>query len=466
MKRSIIIALMLSIMSFSASAIPNTFYQSTGSHAGYIGFPYGLDMQGRDIFNINQLCLSADCRSIWPSGGNGSAGISWINGGDGLLGGNISVSGEFSANLSYFTDYFYNKTNPNGYISSYMETDPYWALNYSAFNSSWSATFNSTYDAKPNSTFNATYDAKVSYNASWNETRAGVLFHPLNKLNSAWTGTLDWNNISLRSLNIAWTGFLGWGNLTGYDFNKAWSNKLGMGNLTLDLNQAWTNKIGIYNLTGFPNSTTKTCSGTDKFSAYDNSTGAFTCSSDQTGGGGSGANVTTTSCSVGKMVVAINNNTGIVTCASTNASTGTAFYAYSAIKSNVTSNSVGLINVTNLTLALPAQGQFEIECLITESSNLATTGIRNRIYVGGSANTQVSVRYMSSATAISLCTGKTSSTDCNATSSAAVQGLIREIFVYTNQTSGGNFSIGLASEISNSVVTFLPPSYCRMVMMP
>lgn len=73
------------------------------------------------------------------------------------------------------------------------------------------------------------------------------------------------------------------------------------------------------------NATTITCSGTDKISAYNNATGVFTCSSDQTGGGSSewtGANVTTTTCSGTDKISAINNATGEVTCSADQTGSG------------------------------------------------------------------------------------------------------------------------------------------------
>lgn len=40
---------------------------------------------------------------------------------------------------------YYLASNPSGFISSYTETDPKWASNYSAFNASWSNTRNDSY---------------------------------------------------------------------------------------------------------------------------------------------------------------------------------------------------------------------------------------------------------------------------------------------------------------------------------
>jgi hypothetical protein len=169
-------------------------------------------------------------------------------------------------------------------LTSFTETDPLWDENVTAFNNTWSSTYNSTYDAKPSNTFNSTYNtwsltnqtlpallyANAQFinmtNTSWaltqlsanqqfmNITNATQLFMNMTNtswvtaitnpyylnmsntsnwnLNKYWMGTLAWNNISARNLDIAWTGTLGWENLTARSLNIVWSGTLDASNIS------------------------------------------------------------------------------------------------------------------------------------------------------------------------------------------------------------------------------------------
>ena len=109
-----------------------------------------------------------------------------------------------------------------------------------------------------------------SGNSSWNQSIAEILFYsisnPLNFTNLSHTHPLS--------------------NITGIDenfcsgFDKVTDVNFVNGNLQIVCGADQTGTGGILN------ASTTTCSGNDKFSAYNNATGIFTCTADQTSAGG------------------------------------------------------------------------------------------------------------------------------------------------------------------------------------
>jgi hypothetical protein len=96
--------------------------------------------------------------------------------------------------------------------------------------------------------------------------------------------------------------------------------------------------IFSYNQTNTIKANSITCGDTDKLSAYSNVTGTFTCSTDQTGAGGS------------------------------------AIPLYSSFP--ITTNTTGLTFITLFTIPLTANTNYTITCKILRSSNATTSGIR------------------------------------------------------------------------------------------
>jgi hypothetical protein len=106
--------------------------------------------------------------------------------------------------------YFYPYSNPYNFLnSSYNSTYNTWAYNQTTPAISY---FNSNPFNWINTSFNSTYDALISYNTSFNETRTNSLYAPINEplwsanytaFNTSWSSTYnssyltaetDWNN--------------------------------------------------------------------------------------------------------------------------------------------------------------------------------------------------------------------------------------------------------------------------------
>lgn len=116
------------------------------------------------------------------------------------------------------TGLYYSITNPDGFISSFAELDPFWSANYTLFNTSWSNmynesyminTYNSTYDLKPDNTFNSTYDTWA-----YNQTLPAI-----NYADSLLITTF-YNATNLQAVRGTTVGTIG--NITAYD-NQAYN---------------------------------------------------------------------------------------------------------------------------------------------------------------------------------------------------------------------------------------------------
>ena len=123
----------------------------------------------------------------------------------------ISVTGDNTSWNESWADTQYADISVIGDNTSWNETwatslyslitEPLWSANYSAYNTTWS------------STFNTTYDALVSDNTSWNETWADTLYalitEPLwaanySAYNNSWSTTFNATYDALTTDNASW----------------------------------------------------------------------------------------------------------------------------------------------------------------------------------------------------------------------------------------------------------------------
>lgn len=268
-------------------------------------------MNGTKI-NTSKICLNNDCQTGWPSGGSGG-------------GANVSTT-TCGAN-----NHVSAINNATGIVTCSVDTagtesDPLWSANYTAFNNSWSRRDNSSYEYWTNSTLNTILN---NVNASWNETRANALYYlltnpssyissetlfignwsylnskPNNTANSSYylasnpssyisSETLfigNWSYLNSKPNNTANSSYYLASNPSGYISSESlfignWSYLNSKPNNTANSSYYLASNPSGYISSG-TNASTTTCSGTDKFSAFNNQTGVFTCSADQTGGTG------------------------------------------------------------------------------------------------------------------------------------------------------------------------------------
>ncbi len=164
-------------------------------------------------------------------------------------------SGNFSLyNSSWSTTYNltydgYNSTglikdwNATGYIknwstSSYVETDPYWSGNFSLYNSSWSSTYNSTYDGYNSTGLIKDWNA-TGYIKNWS-TSSYVETDPywsgnFSLYNSSWSSTYNSTYDGYNS-----TGLIQNWNSTGYIRNWSTSSYV-------ETDPYWSGNFSLYN---------------------------------------------------------------------------------------------------------------------------------------------------------------------------------------------------------------------------
>jgi hypothetical protein len=157
---------------------------------------------------------------------------------------------------------YYSVSNPWGFInyttgnttdeifavcdnSTFIKTelDPLWSGNYTALNSSWSTTFNST------------YDAKISYNSTFNQTLTDLLYAGLGE--SLWSGNYS-------ALNDSWSTTY---NLTYSQWNKTYADGLyqsAAGNTTAQVQNAMNNTGLLFNVSTWVANDTKMYFGSQK----------------------------------------------------------------------------------------------------------------------------------------------------------------------------------------------------------
>lgn len=180
--------------------------------------------------------------------------------------------------------------------------------------------------------------------------------------------------------------------------------------------------------TTFPNASTTTCSGTDKFSSYSNATGVFTCTTDQTGAGGSSA---------------ITNRTG-----------------WDMWNRNATA-----YNQSVLTLAMNANSNYTIKCNIEVASNGTTAGVHLNIsYPLNRKNANIAINHPTTATAPAWvsCRNLTECIDASGTSIAYPSFLPVSIDGLIETSSAGNFEVTMKSEFAGGNATIFRGSYCSL----
>ena len=133
--------------------------------------------------------------------------------------------------------------NSTGYIrnwstSSYVETDPYWSGNFSLYNSSWSSTYNSTYDGYNSTGLIKDWNA-TGYIKNWS-TSSYVETDPYwsgnsSLYNSSWSSTY---NSTYNAYNS--TGLIQDWNSTGYI--KNWSTSS-----YTETDPYWSGNFSLYN---------------------------------------------------------------------------------------------------------------------------------------------------------------------------------------------------------------------------
>ena len=266
--------------------------------------------------------------------------------------------------------------NSSGYIKnwsgSYLtsESDPLWSANFTNYNSSWTSTYNSTYNGYNSSGLIKDWNAST-YIQNWNAT--GYI-----KNWNASTYIQNWNVTGwLKNWTIdIWasnTSLLNW--ITGQNY---------ISNATMNKSVSCSNILGgdadfCADATGGSgggvNATSTTCSGTDKFSAYNNATGVYTCSADATGAGGGGINITTTTCGGTNKVSAINNATGVVTCTADQSGTSTRTIQYTDNNVPTINSTVTAYTTKLFTFPVTVNKSYTLDCYLQVSANVTTTGV-------------------------------------------------------------------------------------------
>jgi len=151
------------------------------------------------------------------------------------------------------------------------------------------------------------------------------------------------------------------------------------------------------------------------------------------------------------------NSTGIY-----NQGSGNSFKYYNITSSDITSNSTILVSNV-ISFPLTSGKRVSIECnLLTDSTNIST-GIQFNSTVSGTSSNRQVIEYYSSTTAQAICSGTSSSLQCLANSSSGAITTPTRIYIYTNQSSSGNFILGLKSKTSGSTVNVRAGSWCRSI---
>ena len=171
-----------------------------------------------------------------------------------------------------------------------------------------------------------------------------------------------------------------------------------------------------------------TCSGTDKINAYNSSTGAFTCSTDQTSAGGS------------------------------------VFQGVRVSGSDWTTTQATAQNITGLSWAIAANTEYGFTCILTHTGT-ATGGIRFTTS-GPASPASVAIRYAraSSATAdtITTDTAFAGAGTAACTSSCVATNVVSQIYgQITNGANAGTFQLQAFSSTSGQTVTVKRGSFCQ-----
>lgn len=236
-----------------------------------------------------------------------------------------------------------------------------------------------------------------------------------------------------------------------------------------------TNPPIIYNVT------TTTCSGTDKFSSFNNQTGAFVCSADSTGsetendpsvgivtanswavGNGTGlnANVSIPTCSGNDKVTC---NGATCSCATDQTGSGTP-PIYRTVLTDVITNSSTVYNVTSLGFPVTSGKNYTLDCSLLYTSAVATTGMTLAINTSiTSNNVVISFDTWSSATAKVTVSGTTFNSNLIGTGSGATLIHQNRLVAGFGAMSTGNINISTRSEVVASVMTLKRGSYCMLL---
>jgi hypothetical protein len=366
--------LSFSLIVFSVNSLPNGF-NNVIIWKNFIKFIDRVDFNSQNITKVNYICfLDNSCRNTWNN-----------------LGGESGIT---------------------------EETDPLWSSNYTLYNSSWSSTYNSTYDMY---SYNQTAEAIDYCNNNFIQKSASF--------GGDVSGT--YNNLLVRN-----TQGLSWNNLTSFNLNSNWQGKLGINNLTA----------------GSEGQVLKT------------SGGKVVWGTDLTGNGG--ANVSSVTCPLNYFVSAINNNTGVVTCTqapSGGSSNGISFFKYNYTDVTYSTSGTTYITMPKLNLYLSNTGVSIIECMLFASAAATTTGVQLQVNVTGSSSQRMIIEYYSSTTALAICQGTTASLQCNAASSSGTVVTPVRIYAYTVRGGYGQFTVDLRSEVSGSSVNIHNGSWCRAI---
>jgi hypothetical protein len=173
--------------------------------------------------------------------------------------------------------------------------------------------------------------------------------------------------------------------------------------------------------------------------------------------------IASTNCSGTNKVSAINNSTGVVTCSADQTGGSSLAFNYTASDTTITSNAT---YVTLLTLPVTAGTPAFIECFLHAKSNLTTSGIQIQLNLSDvtGMNQTSSIEYMTTVTAKARCVSDSAiiANTCAATTSVVsiVPTMIRW---YSNQTNSGLFQLKFKPETNNIKAIIAMGAYCRQV---
>ena len=166
-------------------------------------------------------------------------------------------------------------------FGNYAESDPLWSGNFSLYNSSWTSTYNSTYNGYNSSGLIKDWNAST-YIQNWNATGYIKNWNATGLIQN-WnvTGWLKNWTIDIWASN---TSLLNWITGQNYISNATMNKSVSCSNILGGDADFCTDATGAGG--GGINITTTTCSGTNKVSAINNATGAVTCTTDSTSASG------------------------------------------------------------------------------------------------------------------------------------------------------------------------------------
>jgi hypothetical protein len=416
------------------------------------------------------------------NGTNGTNGVNGLNGTNGIDGTNGTNAYNITYNLTEYVNTTYNITNnytvSNATIDERIGFNPFgyltiWVPNttaqmFTACNNNTFVKFSNTNSSNLtnyvpcNGIFgNASNLCTITSSGSYNATISSYISNNLtNSTTYSWCGgifgnasnlcTMTYTNpfnstissyISLNRSGIA--GSVACQDITGNATNLC---TVTAGGYNASISAYMSNNVssnaeklnGVasssYALKSYvPNASTITCGGTDKISAYNNASGVFTCSADQTG-----------------------------------AASGTPFTGWNGTSADNVSASGGWYNdILNLTLTLPSTGVAIIECDLLVWTNATATGIQfNTTLDTGSSSQNTMIEYMTAATAYAICSSTTTYNTCSPTTSAGTQISPIKIRAVSVRNGAGSWHVNMKSELAGGtrfIANVTKGSWCRYI---